>query len=82
MRIVAEHDYRYTVDDTGNRLHTNLTNLPAEVRNFITYAGRPLVSIDIRNSQPYMSLALFERKFWQSNLDSDYPTLRRVNEGL
>lgn len=79
---IVEHKYFYTVDDTGNRLHTNLTNLPKEIRDFISYDGRQLVSIDIKNSQPYMSMALFDKRFWQSNIKIDFPTLKRMNKGL
>jgi hypothetical protein len=79
---IAEHDYYYSIDGTGNRLHTNLTNLPKGLRNFLTYDGRQLVSIDIRNSQPYMSLALFDKKFWQPNVKMEYPTLKKMDKGL
>jgi hypothetical protein len=79
---IAEHDYYYIVDNTGKRLHTNLTNLSKELRNFITYDGEQLVSVDIRNSQPYMSLALFDRRFWEPNPKADYPTLWRLNKEM
>jgi hypothetical protein len=45
-------------------LHTNLTNIKSELRNFITYNGRKLVSIDIRNSQPVMLTSLLNSEFW------------------
>ena len=37
----AEKDFYFHKDETGNRLHTNLTNLPKGLRKFITYDGLP-----------------------------------------
>jgi len=34
------------------------------IRNAITYKGQKLVSIDIKNSQPYLSTLLLNRNFW------------------
>jgi len=48
------------LDDKGMRFHTAITNCPKPLRNYITIGGQNLVSIDIKNSQPYMLLALFE----------------------
>lgn len=60
----ADKDFSLTVDETGNRLHTPLTNLKKELRNFITYKGKTLVSIDIKNSQPFMALKLLDPNFY------------------
>lgn len=75
---IKEKDYYLHVDTTGNRFHTNLTNLPKGLREFITYDGQPMVSVDIRNSQPYMSLPLLEKVFWQSRVLPGKPTLKRI----
>lgn len=48
------------LDDKGMRFHTAITNCPKLLRNYITIGGQHLVSIDIKNSQPYMLLALLE----------------------
>lgn len=45
-------DKFFTVDQSGNRLHTNLTNLPAELRQFLSHSGGCLSQIDIKCSQP------------------------------
>ena len=55
---------RYSFDEFSGRLHTVLTNLKKELRQFVTYDGKPLVSIDIKNSQPYFSTLLFNADFW------------------
>ncbi|MFY9154496.1 MAG: hypothetical protein WAO52_20935 [Prolixibacteraceae bacterium] len=52
---ISEYDdgnYRFSVDEFGNRAHTNLTNLSTELRQFLTVEGEPLAQIDISNSQP------------------------------
>lgn len=72
MRIRVERihygDISYLVDDTGRRFHSNLTSLNKELRHFLTYKGQPLGGIDIRNSQPYLSLLLLESAFWNGRL--------------
>ncbi len=45
-------DYRFTVDTTGNRAHTNITNLKSDFRQFLTVEGEKLGQVDIKNSQP------------------------------
>lgn len=59
-------DYYMSVDQKVQRLHTNLTCLKSTLRNFITYDGQQLVSIDIKNSQPYLSMILFNENFWKT----------------
>jgi hypothetical protein len=34
------------------RVHTNLTNLRSDLRQFLTYQGMSLVNLDLKNSQP------------------------------
>ncbi|MGL5235553.1 MAG: hypothetical protein ACRC8Z_12565 [Empedobacter falsenii] len=46
---------------SDNRLHTNLTNFPSKLRQFITYDGWDLVSYDVKNSQPYFMIVFLER---------------------
>lgn len=55
----------FSIDDFGYRLHSNLTNLRSELRNMLIYNGLQLVSLDISNSQPYMSTLLFNSSFWE-----------------
>jgi len=61
---IAHGYYPISVDDTSYRLHTNLTSLKSELRNALTYDNKPLVSLDLSNSQPYLSLVLFNPQFW------------------
>lgn len=45
-------------DNTSKRMHTNITNMSKELRHFLRVDGQPLVNIDIKNSQPYLSVLL------------------------
>jgi len=46
-------DIFYTIDPTSGRYHSNLTNLPSSLRQFIRIEGKRLSNIDVKNSQPY-----------------------------
>ena len=55
------------IDENIHRLHSTLTNLQSDLRNFISYDNNRLVSIDIKNCQPYMSCLIFNKEFWDKN---------------
>jgi hypothetical protein len=52
---ILNGDIYVTVDTTSNRIHTNLTNFPKVLLNHVTIAGSNLFSIDVKNSQPFIS---------------------------
>jgi len=56
---ISSNNLDYVIDDTVKRMHTPYTNLNSELRNYITFKGERLCSIDIVNSQPYISTVLF-----------------------
>ena len=60
-------DRRFLVDDTAGRLHTLLTCLKSPLRAFLSYEGKPLVSVDIKNSQPLFSNALLNEILFHKN---------------
>lgn len=60
-------DYHLMLDDNVYRFHSNLTNMRSIVRNAVSYDGQKLISIDIRNSQPYLSTVLFNEAFWSGS---------------
>jgi hypothetical protein len=66
IQYLNEGRYHFFVDDRVGRLHTNLTNMQSDVRNFITWKGQPLVSVDISNSQPFLSTLLFNPSFYST----------------
>jgi hypothetical protein len=51
----------YKIDNTSGRFHSNITNLPEELRRFVKVKKQSLVNIDIKNSQPYLSTVLLTR---------------------
>ena len=62
---IAAGEFVLSIDDNVFRLHSTLSNLKSEIRNCISYRGRKLVSIDIKNSQPYLSVGILNNYFWQ-----------------
>lgn len=61
IKYLHKHNYWFHASGRDKRLHTNLTCLKGELRNFITYNGKKLVAIDISNSQPYLSIKLIDK---------------------
>jgi hypothetical protein len=49
---LSEGEYKFKVDSTAYRVHTNLTNIKKELRQFLSVEGEPLGEVDIKNSQP------------------------------
>jgi len=81
---LKEAEYRYSVDGTAHRFHSNLTNLKSDFRQFLTYGNEYLVSVDISNSQPFFSLCLFEPSFYESegsqfNIHSIFPSISSIS---
>jgi len=60
-------DYKAMIDTNIHRLHSVITNMQKDFRNFLSCDGQQLVSIDIKNSQPYLSCILFNPDFWDVN---------------
>jgi hypothetical protein len=61
---ISREEYYLLHDDNVYRFHSNLTNMRSVVRNAVTYDRKKLISIDIKNSQPYLSTILLSRSFW------------------
>lgn len=47
-----DKDYKFKVDPFANRAHSNLTNLPRDLRSYLTVQGDSLGQVDIKNAQP------------------------------
>lgn len=60
-------NFECKVDEKVHRMYTCLTNIYSPLRNYITYRGEKLYSIDIVNSQPYLSLILFNKSSYNRN---------------
>jgi hypothetical protein len=52
-------------DESGHRLHTPITRLPKYLRKYLSYDNKPLISLDIKNSQPYLSLQILNGEFFK-----------------
>ncbi|TXD48667.1 hypothetical protein [Polaribacter sp. IC073] len=52
-------NWYYVRSTKDNRLHSNLTNLPSELRKFLSHKSQKLVSLDIKSSQPFMLAGVF-----------------------
>jgi hypothetical protein len=55
---------RNVIVDSAGKRHTPLTRLKKEFRFFLKYKGEHLVSLDVKNSQPYFSLTMMNASFW------------------
>lgn len=64
---LSNKTFHYSVDTNVGRFHSSLTNLKKELRSFITYDGKTLINIDIKNSQPLLSTILFDNKFYNND---------------
>ena len=60
-------EFTFKVDDSGYRLHTNITNLKKTIRKHVKYDGKTIVSFDIKNSQPFFLNVITSPTFWQSS---------------
>jgi hypothetical protein len=67
---IASGDLRFHVDTNVRRLHSNITNLPSRLRKYLRYDGQTLVSIDLKNAQPYLSIILLTINFWEEILNN------------
>lgn len=64
LRNFKESNFYATQNESSDgRLHTNLSNFPRELRQFLRYDGQSLVSYDLKASQPYFLIALIESLF-------------------
>lgn len=63
---ILNERFRCQVDSNVNRFHSTLTNMRSPLRHCLTFEGNELVSIDIKNSQPYLSTLLLNPSFWNA----------------
>lgn len=71
----------FAKQDRYGRIHTNLTNLNSKYRNYLTTdQGDRLVSIDIKNSQPFFTILLLNSSFWSGDNTSnpDLLTIKNI----
>jgi hypothetical protein len=76
-RIV--HQDFFLHKDKNGRLHSNLTNLKTELRQFLRYDNEPLVGIDFVNCQPMLLSLILEPPFWNKSSVINYTNLKGLN---
>jgi len=82
VRSIKARNYNYGFSGQGHRFYNPISNLKKELRNFLTYDGKPLVDIDIKNSQPFLSLVLFNAKFWEAKVHFKEKSLKYLLEDV
>lgn len=60
MNIVHKQWY-FKIDKSAGRIHTTVTSLKKELREFLNIRGKRLQETDISNCQPLVSLTLFHK---------------------
>jgi hypothetical protein len=72
VAMLRDRDVFFHVCDYG-RVHTNLTNLKSGLRQFLSFEGRPLVNLDVRNSQPLLFSLLLRDHYAGRVMPPDVP---------
>ncbi len=52
---IMNGDIFFSIDSTSGRFHSNVTNCPKGFRPYLRVNGEPLINIDVKNCQPYLS---------------------------
>ena len=82
VELIKERDIFFRVDKKGNRAHTNLSNLASDLRKFITYKGKTLAQVDLKNSQPFLFNLLIRNKIdWRNQIQvEEYKKFKSLTE--
>lgn len=81
-RNINYHKAHYSFSGDGHRFYTPISNLKRELRNFLTYDGQPLVEVDIKNSQPFLSIKLFDLSFWECSKNNQNLNLKGIDTDI
>ena len=68
---LATKEFSLSVDQSGGRFYSPLTNIRSMLRNCVSYDDKTLVSIDLKNSQPFLSTILLNSSFWNNEGSSN-----------
>lgn len=71
LKLFHKGTFNVGLDRTAGRLHSVITQLKSELRQFMTYDSQPLTSIDIVNSQPYLASVLLNYESYKKNNIND-----------
>ncbi len=67
--IIYKGQFMHKPDHKTFRYHTSLTNLNKKLRRFITYDHQKLVSVDLKNSQPFFLSCLLLKDLHNNKQD-------------
>ncbi len=84
VRCIHEKNFRYSFGGESHRFYNPITNIKKELRNFCTYDGKALSETDVKNSQPFCLISLFDVEFWMHNKPKNWQkvTLREIDKDL
>jgi hypothetical protein len=57
---ITARDIYIKVGQNNQRYHTNFTGLPSKLVQHLSIDGKPLTELDMRNSQPFFAVSLFD----------------------
>jgi hypothetical protein len=82
VELIIGGDIFFIVDSKGNRAHTNLTNLASDLRQFITFEGRKLGQVDLKNSQPFLLNLILKKRINMRNEKeyAEYAKYKKLTE--
>jgi len=66
-------------DETGYRFHTPITNMVKECREFIKIDEEKIVTLDLKNSQPFLFLLFIHEDFLKKNTQNSIIRLKDIN---
>lgn len=70
IMALENKEYKAQIDSNVHRLHSAITNIQKDYRNFLRYDGQELTAIDISNSQPFLLTILLRLEFWDRDSDA------------
>ena len=75
---IDNKDFSFKQDSTAYRLHTNLTNIKSELRNYVKYKGQQIVSVDVCNSQPFKTSTFLGPVFWETDTTATAEMVEKI----
>lgn len=81
LYMILMRDFYASRSPRNGRLNHNLTNLKREFRNYLLLGGKPLLEIDIPNSQPTLGIPLVKQTLRVMHKgEKDFQDVKRYEE--
>jgi hypothetical protein len=61
IKSIENKYWSYSREGLDNRLHSIFTSIPKDIRRFVKYNQEDLISLDIKNSQPFIYASLLNQ---------------------